>query len=175
MLSLAPSAGDALLEFCGIPRQIDVDDETGVLEVEACAAGLGGEENPAVRVFFEGFDFLAPLDLSDAAGVPGKANFGFFQMLADEGEHADPFGKYDDLGIWIGEGGIENFYQFVEFWRDACFLIEDELGVTDHPHFCEQEHEDFVLFLAQRSLLSASEESLHLHGIFVVLHALAVS
>ena len=48
LLVLAPGAGDALFEFGGIPRQVAVDDDAGVLEVEADAAGIGAEEKAAI-------------------------------------------------------------------------------------------------------------------------------
>jgi hypothetical protein len=37
-LTFAPSAGDALLELGGVPREVAVDDDTGILEVESDSA-----------------------------------------------------------------------------------------------------------------------------------------
>ena len=49
-LVLAPGAGDALFESGGVPGQVAVDDDAGVLEVEPDAARVGAEEEAAVRV-----------------------------------------------------------------------------------------------------------------------------
>jgi hypothetical protein len=43
-LVFAPGAGDALFELGGVPGEVAVDDDAGVLEVEADAAGIGAEE-----------------------------------------------------------------------------------------------------------------------------------
>ena len=57
-LVLAPGAGDALLEAGRVPRQVEVDHHVGRLEVEPHAAGVGGEEEPAVGVLLEAPDLL---------------------------------------------------------------------------------------------------------------------
>ena len=60
-LVLAPGAGDALLELGRIPRQIEIHDHAGGLEVQAEAAGVRGEEQAAVRIALEAADLRAPL------------------------------------------------------------------------------------------------------------------
>ena len=72
-LVLAPGAGDALFELGRVPGQVAVDDDAGVLEVQARRAGIGAEEDAAVRVGLEGVDLGAAALLRDAAGVPGEA------------------------------------------------------------------------------------------------------
>jgi hypothetical protein len=66
--------GDALFEAGGIPGKVAIDHDAGVLEVQPDAAGIGAEEEAAVRVVAEGEDLAAALLLRDAAGVPGVAD-----------------------------------------------------------------------------------------------------
>jgi hypothetical protein len=49
-LVLAPGARDALFEACRVPGQIAIDDDAGVLQIQAGAAGVGGEEQAAFRI-----------------------------------------------------------------------------------------------------------------------------
>ena len=53
-LMFPPSAGDALFKAGGIPRQVAIDDDAGVLKIESYAAGVGAERQAAVRVIPEG-------------------------------------------------------------------------------------------------------------------------
>lgn len=145
-LAFAPGAGDALFELGGIPGEVAVDDDAGVLQVEAGSAGFGAEDDFAVGILFESLDFETALFLRNFAGVPGVADLLGNEMLADQSEHADPFREDDDLGFGVLKGGVEDFDEFVEFGRDARFLVEDELGVAEHPHAAQGSHETLVFF-----------------------------
>ena len=48
-LVLAPGAGDALFELGRIPGQVAIDDDAGVLQVQAGAPRIGAEKDAAVR------------------------------------------------------------------------------------------------------------------------------
>ena len=52
-LVFAPGAGDALLQLGGVPGQVAIDDDAGVLKIQARRAGIGAEEDAAVRVGLE--------------------------------------------------------------------------------------------------------------------------
>lgn len=82
-LILPPGAGDPLFELGGVPRQVAIDDDAGMLEVEPDATRVGAEEEPAVRVLAEGEDLGAALPLRDAAGVPGAADAVLVRPFAD--------------------------------------------------------------------------------------------
>ena len=56
-LVLAPGAGDALLKPRRIPRQIEIDDDVGSLQVEAGGAGIAGQQQATVGVLFEAIQF----------------------------------------------------------------------------------------------------------------------
>ena len=47
-LVFAPGAGDALLQLGGVPGQVAVDDDAGVLEVQARGARIGAEKDAAI-------------------------------------------------------------------------------------------------------------------------------
>jgi hypothetical protein len=57
----AMHAPDALREDGRVPGQIHVDDDAGVLQVQPDAARVGGEEDPARRVFSEALDEILAL------------------------------------------------------------------------------------------------------------------
>ena len=113
-LVLAPGAGDALFELGRVPGQVAVDDDAGVLEVEADAAGVGAEEDAAVGIVAEGVDLAAALLLGDGAGVPGVADAVPVGPGRAPVQHAFPLGEDDDLDVGIGEGFVEDALQFVE-------------------------------------------------------------
>ncbi len=79
--------------------------------------------------------------------MPGVADFLFGQVLTNEGEHADPLGEDDDFGFGFEQGGVDDFFQFVELGGDAGFFVEDELGVAEHAHAAERSHQALVLLI----------------------------
>jgi len=91
--------------------------------------------------------------------VPSKADFLGFEVVADQGEHSDPFGKDDDFRVGVVEGFFEYDDEFVEFRGDACFFIEDELGIAEHTHTIQRAHESLVLFESEWAFFSEVGES----------------
>src|SRR5580693_9344772 len=65
------------LELGGIPRQIDVDDGACDLQVEADAAAVGRQKQPAGGVALEAVDFGAAPLLRQRTGVPGRLDAHF--------------------------------------------------------------------------------------------------
>ena len=96
-LVLPPSAGDALFQARGIPRQIEIDHRVRDLQVEAHPAGFRGEEQAAVRILTETADLVAAALLRHLARVPRELDVLFHGVVAHEIEHSDPFGEHDDL------------------------------------------------------------------------------
>jgi hypothetical protein len=66
-LADAVDAAEALLQAVGVPRQVVVDHQVGVLQVHAFAGGVGGEQHAAVRVVAEQLLHLAALFALHAA------------------------------------------------------------------------------------------------------------
>ena len=138
-LVFAPGAGDALFEPRGVPRQVAVDDDAGVLQVEADAAGIGAEEQAAIRVVAEGEDFAAAPLLRHAAGVPGVADAVSIRPVADLFQHAFPFGENDHLDVGFGQALVEDAGEFVELGAVLALAVLDDRGrVADHAHHGQQ-------------------------------------
>jgi hypothetical protein len=100
-LIFAPGAGDALFELRRIPGQVAVDDDTGVLEIEANAAGVGAEEKAAVCVVAEGENLGAAPLLRHRASMPRVANGFLLGPDANLVQHTFPFGENDDFDIGV--------------------------------------------------------------------------
>ena len=66
-LADAVDAPEALFESVGVPRQVIVDHEVGVLQVDAFAGGVGGDQDADLGVVAELFLDLAPLVAVGAA------------------------------------------------------------------------------------------------------------
>ena len=140
-LAFAPRAGDALLELGGIPRQVTIDDDAGVLEIESHAARIGAEEEAAGGVVAEGKNLGAAALLRNRAGVPGEVDAEFFREVADELEHAGPLGEDDDFDIRVREEFVEDAGEFLELRAVAGGVLFDEAGrVADHSHAVERDH-----------------------------------
>ena len=134
-LAFAPSAGDALLEFGGIPREIAIDDDAGALEVQPDAAGIGAKEEAAGGVVSESEDLGAAPLLGNRPGVPRKLDAEFFREVADELQHAGPLGEDDDFNIRVREELVEDAGEFVTLRTIAGGVLFDEAGgVADHSH-----------------------------------------
>ena len=102
-LVLAPGAGDALLQPGRVPGEVEVDHHVGRLEVEAHAAGVGGEKEAAGGILLEAADLVAAARKGHGAGVPGEAGPHLLELLAHQLEHPLPFGEDQDLGARLGE------------------------------------------------------------------------
>ncbi len=151
-LMFPPGAGDALFELCRVPGEVAIDDDAGVLEVEADAAGIGAEEEAAVRIVAEGEDLAAAFLLGDAAGVPCVADAISISPDADFFQHAFPLGEDDDFDIGIGEALVEDAGDFVELGAVLAVAVFDDGGrVADHAHHGEQDHEEVGFLLGERS------------------------
>ena len=158
-LVLAPGTGDPLLELGGIPRQVAVDDDAGVLEIKADAAGIGAEEKAAVGIIPKGEDLAAALLLGDAAGVPSIADGISIRPGADLFQHAFPLGEDDDFHVGIGEAVVEDAGDFVELGAVLAIAVFDDGGrVANHPHHREQDHELVLLLLGEWPALGDLEE-----------------
>lgn len=80
-LVFAPRAGDALFQLGGIPREVAIDDDAGILEVEPDSARVGRKKESAVRILTEGEDLGATLLLRDVAGMPCETGAVFFRPI----------------------------------------------------------------------------------------------
>ena len=93
---------DSLLEHGGIPGKLDVDaGARGSLQVEADAAGVGGEEHAAGRVVVEVHEVLrAPL-LALRAGEERRGDALARELVTRrpvrEPEHPPPLAEHHDL------------------------------------------------------------------------------
>ena len=102
LLAEAVDPPDPLLEDGGIPGELQVDHAVGgVLEVEADAAGVAGEEEAVVRVVVELDDVLGPPTLALGAGEEAGAEAVLGEQVAHgpvrQREHPPPLAEDDDL------------------------------------------------------------------------------
>lgn len=123
-LMFAPGSGDALLELRGIPRQVAIDDDIGVLKIQAGRARVGAQKNAAFGVILEGINFRAATLLRHGTGVPGKTDSELVAEVAHEFEHAFPFGKNDHFYAVVVAAFLEDFFQFCEL--RACAIRSSE-------------------------------------------------
>ena len=153
-------AADASFEFRGIPREVAVHDDAGDLEVEADSAGIGAEEEAAVRIVMKGADFLAAVLLGDAAGAPCVAGAGFSAHSLTFRNIPSHSGEDDDFHVGIGEGVFQDAGQFLHFRAVLAVAVFDDGGrVADHAHHGEQDHEAFALFLFEGALGGLGHEA----------------
>jgi len=104
-LADAVDATEALLQPVGVPRQVVVDHQVGVLQVHAFARRIGGDEHPRGRVVAEQLLHLAPFLALDAAV---DHHHGF--LAADEAANLDRkvvqrvtvLGEDDELALTSG-------------------------------------------------------------------------
>jgi hypothetical protein len=90
----------------GVPRQVEVDDAArGLLQVEAYAARVGGEQHARRRVVVEVDEVLGPASLRLLTGEERRAQAGGGQEVADrpvrELEHASPLTEHHDLAALV--------------------------------------------------------------------------
>ena len=101
-LADAVDAAEALLDPVRVPRQVVVDHQVGALQVQALAGGVGGDQDPDVRVLGEQLRDLAALLAADAA-VDGDDGVGAAEQVADPlGEVVQGvavLGEDDDLAV----------------------------------------------------------------------------
>ena len=116
-LVLAPGAGDALLEFGRIPRQVHVDHRRGDLQVEADTAGIGGKKQLAGGIVLEPPDFQPAAVLRYRAGMPGEFEAHLDRQFAHQLEHPFPLGEDDHLAPGLGQQLGEDVFQLVELGR----------------------------------------------------------
>ena len=61
LLTESVDAGDALLKYCRIPGQVEIDHDAAGLQIKTRASCIGGEEHAAVGVVGEVDDEVAAL------------------------------------------------------------------------------------------------------------------
>jgi hypothetical protein len=158
LLVLAPGTGDALLELRRIPRQVAIDDDTGILEVEADAPGVGAEKDPAGRVVLEGTDLDAAFLLGHGAGVPSVAQAASAAEVAHEFEHAFPLGEDDGLYVGRGKHLVEDPRKFLQFRAGAIGAIQDVGRVAQHAHDAEFAQEPLLFLRRERPAFGEMHE-----------------
>ena len=152
-LVLAPGACDALLELGRVPRQVDVHDRARHLQIEADAAAVGRQEQPAGGVLLEAHDLGAPALLRHRARVPRRLDAHLARQLAHHLQHALPLGEHDHLAVRLLEQVAEHALQLLELRADAAGGIEDRRRVADHAHAGEQHLQPLELLRQQRPAL----------------------
>ena len=75
-------AAEALFEAVGVPRQVVVDHQVGVLQVHAFARGIGGDQDAHVGVGAEQ-GLQAPALIAVGAAVDGHDGIGIAQHAGD--------------------------------------------------------------------------------------------
>ena len=94
------NAAKPLLHAVGIPGQVVIDHEVGVLQVHAFASGIGGQQYHHIGVVAKGFLHLAPVIAVDAA-VDGDHGLFAAQRVAHAHqqviERIPVLCEYDDL------------------------------------------------------------------------------
>ena len=96
-LTVTMGARDALFKHSGIPREIEIDDEAGGLQVETHAACVSGEEDAAVGVVEKFLDEVAALGGGDIAREFDVAETDAFEDGFSERQHGCPLRKDDSL------------------------------------------------------------------------------
>src|SRR3970040_1216370 len=108
-------AGDALFEHRGIPGKVEVDDKRRGLQVEADAAGVGGEEDAASGVVEKFLDEVAAFCRGDSACEFDITKADALERGFGKGQHICPLAE--DYGF-VSVGGnflAEDFLELGEF------------------------------------------------------------
>ena len=88
-------ARDALFKHSGIPREIEIDDEAGGLQVETHAACVSGEEDAAVGVVEKFLDEVAAFGGGNVTREFDIAESDAFEDGFGQREHGCPLRKDD--------------------------------------------------------------------------------
>ena len=160
-------ACDALFEDCRIPRQVHVHQRRSVLQIEARAAGIGGQEHAASGVVAKPLDQCRPLLRWHAAVEADIAVSMRFETADNDVMGPRPLRKHHRLGLGIGEQIIEQCRQFVGLDAVVGFLVQQIGAVARHPHVLQGNHQPPLIHVGQKpGLAPAPDDFRHLVGVF---------
>ena len=117
-------ACDALFEDCRIPRQVHVHQRRSVLQIEARAAGIGGQEHAASWVVAKPFNQCRPPVRWHAAVKADIAQCTRFEAADDDVVRPRPLREHHRLRFGIGKQIVEQCRQFVGLDAVVGFLVE---------------------------------------------------
>ena len=107
MLSQAVDPADALFQHGRVPGLVHADNGRGGLQIQAHPAGVGGQKQPAGRVFLEAADEVFAFLAGHAAVEKDVRPFAPLEAADHDFVHAQPLAENDDLGLFI----LEDFLQ----------------------------------------------------------------
>ena len=157
-LPLAPDAGNALLEPCRVPGQIEIDDAARHLKIEAGGAGVRRQEQPARRILPEAGNLGAAAQLRHVAGVPGAIEAHLRRQFPHQLQHPHPFGKHDNLALAVFEQLFQHAFQLFELGAYPAVGVENGRRIADHAHAGEILLKLLELLLGQRAALGDGGE-----------------
>src|SRR5439155_14036734 len=102
---------DPLLEYGGIPGQVDVDDRVGRLQIQPRAPRVRRQEETRPRVRLEARDDLGALLLGHAPVEAYEVELALSEERLDEIEHRRPLGEERDLAIGLTRDLLEQIVE----------------------------------------------------------------
>ena len=126
LLAHAVGACNALFQHGGVPRQIDVDDRVGRLQVKSRRSGVRREEQLAVGIGLEFMHQRLTLLLRDGAIQPHERQLVLLEDRLDQVEHRRPFREDKRLATVLFKQPFDQVVDHGELARKAGPLLVDE-------------------------------------------------
>src|SRR3989344_4438870 len=150
-LPVAVHPPDALFEDRRIPRQIEIHDDRGALQIEAHATRVGREKHFARRILAKFVKQIFALAARDTAVQMHKADTAALQLRLHKPRHPLPLAENHHLFLTALERIVEDMQQLVDLRVISRFLVEDIRAVGKHPHAIERDHKTLPVFFIEES------------------------
>src|SRR3989344_6073471 len=111
-LPVAVHPPDALFEDRRIPRQIEIHDDRGALQIEAHATRVGREKHFARRIVAEFVKQILAMTAWDATVQIRELHAACMQFLCDESRHPLQLAEHDHFLIATYERVVDDAHQF---------------------------------------------------------------
>ena len=147
LLTESIDATDALFENGWVPRQVDVDDGGGSLQVQASATCVCGKEYSARWLVHEVVHQVLALLGWHATMQILETYSVLLQLLGDEASHAFPLAEYHHLLALLADDVTDDIDAFIHLGVISCLLIEDVAAIAYHSHLREEEQEALAVFI----------------------------
>ena len=172
-LAHAMNARDALFEDRRVPRQVHVHQGRRVLQIEACAARIGGQEHAARGVVTKPLDQCRPFVRWHAAMEADIAQLARFETADDDVVGSSPLREHHRLGLGVGEQVVEQRRQFVSLDAMVGFLVQQIGAVARHAHVLQGTGQPPLIDLRQKpGLAPALDDFRYGIGVFLMIEHL---
>jgi hypothetical protein len=124
-----------------------------MLQIEARAAGIGGQEHAAGGVVTKPLDQCRPFVRRHAAVEADVAELTRLEAADDNVVGPRPLRKHHRLGLGLGEQIVEQRRQFVGLDAMVGFLVQQIGAVARHAHVLQRTGQPPLILVRQKLVL----------------------